>query len=41
MENLICIAVDGKMDEDTLLYKENVEENGQKTMKKLGDQNTV
>ena len=22
MENLICIAVDGKMDKDTLLYKE-------------------
>ena len=22
MENLICIAVDGRMDKDTLLYKE-------------------
>ena len=37
MENLICIAVDGRMDNDTLLYKENVEENGQKAMKKLRD----
>ena len=27
MENLICIAVDGRIDKDTLLYKENVEEN--------------
>ena len=35
MENLICIAVDGRMDKYTLLYKEIVEENGQKTMKKL------
>ena len=34
MENLICIAVNGRMDKDTLLYKENVEENGQKAMKK-------
>ena len=37
MEILIYIAVDGRMDKDTLLYKENVEENGQKTMKKLRD----
>ena len=29
------------MDKDTLLYKENVEENGQKTMKKLRDQNPI
>ena len=34
MENLICIAVDGRMDKDTLLYKEIVAENGQKTMEK-------
>ena len=34
MENLICIGVDGRMDKDTLLYKEIVLENGQKTMKK-------
>ena len=36
MENLICIAVDGRMDKDTSLYKENVEENGQKTIKTKG-----
>ena len=41
MENLICIAVDGRMDKDTLLYKEILEENGQKTMKKLRDQNAI
>ena len=41
IENLICIAVDGRMHKDTLLYKKNVEENGQKTMKKLRDQNTI
>ena len=34
IENLICIAVDGRMDKDTLLYKEIHGENGQKTMKK-------
>ena len=34
MENLICIAVDGRMDKDTLLHKEICEENGQETMKK-------
>ena len=41
MENLICVAVDGRMDKDTLMYKENVEENGQKTMKKLRDQKAI
>ena len=41
MEKLLCIAVDGKMDKDTLLYKENVEENGQKTLKKLRNQNAI
>ena len=41
MEILLCIAVDGRMDKDTVLYKENVEENGQKTMKKLRDQNAI
>ena len=34
MENLICIAVDGRLDKDTLLYKKFVEENEQKTRKK-------
>ena len=41
MKNLIYIAVYGRMDKDTLLYKEIVEENGQKTMKKQRDQNTI
>ena len=31
MENLICIGVDGRMDKDTLLYKEIVLENWKKT----------
>ena len=34
---ILCIAVDGRMVKDTLLYKENVEESGQKTMKKVND----
>ena len=34
MENLICIGVDRRMDKDTLLYKEIILENRQKTMKK-------
>ena len=41
MENLICIAVDGRMDKDTLLGKENVEKNRQKNMKKLREQNAI
>ena len=42
MENLICIAVDGRMDKDTLLYKEicggKWTENYEK---KLRDQNAI
>ena len=34
MENLHCIRVDGKTDKDTLHYKESVEENGSKILKK-------
>ena len=38
MENLICIAVDGRMDKDTLLYKEIC---GRKWKKKIRDQNAI
>ena len=41
MENIISIGVDGRMDKNTLLYKEIVLENGLKTMKKLRDQNAI
>ena len=34
LENLIRIAVDGRVDKDTLLYEEFVKENRPKTMKK-------
>ena len=33
-ENLLCIRVDGRTDKDTLHYKESVEENGGKIVKK-------
>ena len=34
VENLLCIGVDGRTDKDTLHYKESVEENGSKILKK-------
>ena len=34
MENLLCIGVDGRTDKDTPHYKESVEENGSKILKK-------
>ena len=34
VENLLCIGVDGKKDKDTLHYKESVEENRSKILKK-------
>ena len=33
MENLICIAVDRRMDKETLMYKENVDEMDRKLWK--------
>ena len=41
MENLICIAVDGRMDKDTLLYKEMWRKMERKLWKKLRDQNAI
>ena len=34
VENLLCIGVDGRTDKDTLHYKESVEENESKILKK-------
>ena len=34
VENLLCIGIDGMTDKDTLHYKESVEENGSKILKK-------
>ena len=34
VENLVCIGVDGRTDKDTLIYKEIMEENGEKSLKK-------
>ena len=34
VKNLLCIGVDGRTDKDTLHYKESVEENGSKILKK-------
>ena len=33
-ENLVCIGIDGRNHKDTLLYKEIVQANGEKTLKK-------
>ena len=42
MENLICIAVDGRMDKDTLLYKEIRGEKWRENLKKKKrDQNAI
>ena len=42
MGNLICIAVDGRMDKDTLLYKEICGGKWTESYeKKLKDQNTI
>ena len=35
VENLLCIGVDGRTDKDTLHYKESVEENRSKILKKV------
>ena len=34
VENILCIGVNGRTDKDTLHYKESVEENGSKILKK-------
>ena len=41
MENLVCIGIDGRNNKDTLLYKKIIKANGEKTLKKLRDQNTT
>ena len=41
VENLLCIGVDGRTDQDTLHYKESVEENGSKILKKPKDLNAT
>ena len=41
VENLVCIGVDEITDRDTLIYKETMEENKEKSQKKIQETRTL